>query len=232
MFFFTPDINGTLYTLNEEESSHAARVLRLKEGDSITLVDGKGGLYMAQIIEAHQKRCKAEIVEKQTEYGKRSYRLHIGIAPTKNIERFEWFIEKTTELGIDEITPLLCERSERKNVNIERLQRVMIAAIKQSQKAYLPQLNKMTEFDMWLKTQPDGQRFIAHCNNNERLLLKTAYRPKQDVVIAIGPEGDFSMREVNDAHYCGFKGISLSTSRLRTETAGVAACYGISFVNL
>jgi 16S rRNA (uracil1498-N3)-methyltransferase len=232
MIFYTPDINGLRYVLNEEESAHALRVLRLKAGDGITLVDGRGGWYRAQIVEMHHKHCEVEVLEHQADDGLRPYRLHIGIAPTKNIDRFEWFIEKATEIGIDEITPLLCERSERKLVNTERLQRVMIAAMKQSKKAYLPQLNEMTAFNKWLEAQKtSGCCYIAHCNEGEKSLLKTAYQPGQDVTIAIGPEGDFSMQEVTQSFACGFKAISLGTSRLRTETAGVVACHSIYFMN-
>ena len=231
MIFYTPDIYGLRYTLNEEESTHAMRVLRLKVGDEITLVDGRGGRYRAQIDGMQHKLCEVVVLEHQTEFGKRPYHLHIGIAPTKNIDRFEWFIEKATETGIDEITPLLCERSERKHVNIERLQRIMVAAMKQSQKAYLPQLNEMTSLDKWLETQSSGCRCIAHCNEGDRQSLKTAYQPRQNVTIAIGPEGDFSIQEVTQALACGFKEISLGTSRLRTETAGVVACHSIYFMN-
>ena len=232
VIFYAKEINGLRYTLNEEESAHAVRVLRLKTGDTITLTDGRGNIYRATIIEAHHKRCETEIVEQHAEYGKCPYRLHIGIAPTKNIERLEWFIEKATEIGIDEITPLLCERSERKQVNDERLQRVMIAAMKQSQKAYLPQLNELTAFDKWLKTQNTGNRFIAHCNEDDMQSLKVAYQQGLDATIAIGPEGDFSLQEVMQATDCGFKGVSLGASRLRTETAGVIACHSVFFMNL
>jgi 16S rRNA (uracil1498-N3)-methyltransferase len=232
MIFYTPDIHGLRYTLNEGESAHAVRVLRLKAGDGITLVDGKGGWYRAQICEIHHKHCEVDILEHQTDYGKRPYRLHIGIAPTKNIDRFEWFIEKATEIGIDEITPLLCEHSERKQVNSERIQRIMTAAMKQSKKADLPQLNAITALGNWVETQGDaGCYYIAHCNESNLQSLKTAYRPGQTATIAIGPEGDFSMQEVTQALACGFKEISLGTSRLRTETAGIAACHSIYFMN-
>ena len=187
MLFYTPDIQGLQYALSEEESAHAVRVLRLKVGDGITMTDGKGGWYGARIVEAHPERCETEITEQRTEYGKRPYRLHIGIAPTKNMDRFEWFIEKATEIGIDEITPLLCERSERKQIHAERLQRVMIAAMKQSQKAYLPQLNEMTPFARWLEIPKQGICCIAHCNDGRRQPLKTACQPGRDAVIAIGP---------------------------------------------
>jgi len=232
MIFYTPDINGLRHTLNEEESAHAVRVLRLKAGDEVTLVDGRGGLYRAQINQIHHKHCEVEILEHQRDYGKRPYQLHIGIAPTKNIDRFEWFIEKATEIGIDKITPLLCERSERKQVNTERLQRIMIAAMKQSKKAYLPKLNGMTALGKWLETQAaTGCCYIAHCNDGDMQLLKYAYQPGQNATIAIGPEGDFSMQEVTQAFACGFKGVSLGTSRLRTETAGIVACHSVYFMN-
>ena len=231
MIFYTPNIQGLQHTLNEEETAHAVRVLRLKTGDEITLVDGRGGHYRAQIDEIHHKYCDVKILEHQADYGKRLYRLHIGIAPTKNIDRFEWFIEKATEIGIDEITPLLCERSERKHVNTERLQRIMIAAMKQSQKAYLPLLNEMTDFGKWLETQSSEYCYIAHCNEGDRKSLKTAYQPECDVTIAIGPEGDFSMQEITLALARSFKGISLGESRLRTETAGVAACHSVYLMN-
>ena len=220
------------YTLNGEESAHAVRVLRLNAGDEVTLVDGRGGWYRAKIVGAHHKHCEVAILDHQAEYGRRPYRLHIGIAPTKNMDRFEWFIEKATEIGIDEITPLLCERSERKHVNTERLQRVMIAAMKQSEKAYLPLLNEMTPFEKWLKMPKSAHRYIAHCNESDRQSLKTAYQAGWDAVIAIGPEGDFSIQEVKQAIDSGFKCITLGTSRLRTETAGVVACHSVYFSNL
>jgi 16S rRNA (uracil1498-N3)-methyltransferase len=231
MIFYAPGISGSRYELSEEESAHAMRVLRLKTDDAVTLTDGRGGWYVARIVATRCKRCEVEILERQPEFGKRRYRLHIGIAPTKNIDRFEWFVEKATEIGVDEITPLLCEHSERKHVNIERLLRILIAAMKQSKKAYLPHINRMTDFGRWLETQNCGQRFIAHCNSENRRLLKTAYSAGQDAVIAIGPEGDFSEREVAQAFACGFAGVSLGASRLRTETAGVAACYSMYFIN-
>ena len=233
MFIYTPDIKG-LTTLDKEESSHAVRVMRLKANDVITLVDGKGGLYEARIVDPHHKKCKIEVFKHFTEYGKRPYKLHIAIAPTKNIDRFEWFIEKATEIGIDEITPLLCERSERKHVNAERLQRVMIAAIKQSKKAYLPHLNEMIPFDKWLKSYNvrAGLAFIGICNADAfPQPLKSLYLAKQNTIVAIGPEGDFSPQELNQALQCDFLPISLGQSRLRTETAGVVACHTINFIN-
>ena len=231
MFFYTPDIHSSRYTLNEEESIHAVRVLRLKAGDEVTLVDGRGGCYRACITDPHHRHCGVETLEHQTEYGKRSYRLHIGIAPTRNTDRFSWFVEKATEIGVDEITPLLCEHSERKQINTERLRRIMIAAMKQSKKAYLPQLNEMTNFGKWLETTTGSHRYMAHCGEGDRQSLKTACRIGQDTIIAIGPEGDFSTHEVTQAMTLGFRGISLGTSLLRTETAGIAACHSVYLIN-
>jgi len=224
MFFYTPDIDSAQYTLDEEESTHAIRVLRLKAGDEVTLVDGRGGWYRACIAAPHHRHCGVKVLEHQAEYGKRPYRLHIGIAPTKNIDRFGWFVEKATEIGIDEITPLLCEHSERKHINAERLQRIMIAAMKQSKKAYLPLLHEMTTFDQWVKSMTGNCQFIAYCGEGERQPLKTVCPKEQDTVIAIGPEGDFSIQEVTQAITFGFVPVSLGESILRTETAGVAAC--------
>ena len=231
MFFYAPNISSSRYTFNEEESIHAVQVLRLKAGDEVSLVDGRGGCYRACVIEPHHRHCIVETLEHQTEYGKRPYRLHIGIAPTKNIDRFGWFVEKATEIGIDEITPLLCEHSERKHINTERLQRIMIAAMKQSKKAYLPRLNEMVSFGTWVETMTGSHRFIAHCGTGNRQSLKTVCGTGQDTVIAIGPEGDFSMQEVTQAMTLGFRGISLGSSLLRTETAGIAACYSVYFIN-
>jgi len=232
MIFYTPDISSLQYTLNEDESAHAIRVLRLKADDRITLVDGSGGQYKAKIKNTHPKHCEVEIYGYQRGYGERSYRLHIGIAPTKNIDRFEWFIEKATEIGIDEVTPLLCEHSERKQVSDERLYRIMIAAMKQSKKAYLPKLNEMIPFGKWLKTiRAADCCYIAHCNEDNLPSLKIASQPGQRSTIAIGPEGDFSIQEVSQALACGFKEVSLGKNRLRTETAGIIACHSMYFLN-
>jgi 16S rRNA (uracil1498-N3)-methyltransferase len=231
MVFYTPGITGNQHILNEEESIHAVRVLRLKKGDAVTLVDGRGGWYTAELADPAPKSCRVKVTGVCREYGKRPYRLHIALAPTKNTDRFEWFVEKSVEIGIDEITPLLCEHSERKHINMERIQRIMTAAMKQSKKAYLPQLNAMAAFDEWLKNGTAGQRLIAYCGEGGRQPLKRIYQPGRDVSIAIGPEGDFSPEEVSRALASGFHGISLGESRLRTETAGIVACHSIFFMN-
>ncbi|WP_461634058.1 16S rRNA (uracil(1498)-N(3))-methyltransferase [Labilibaculum euxinus] len=229
--FYTPDIQNQFYQLNEIESKHCIRVLRLKEEDIIHLIDGKGSLYKAKIIDAHPKRCTVECIETQTEFGKLNYKLHIALAPTKNMDRTEWFMEKCTEIGIHEFTPLLCQHSERKVVKHERLFKVITSAVKQSLKAYHPILNEQTKFSDLVTSPFDGEKYIAHCNEGEKTHLKNLYRAKQNALILIGPEGDFSIEEVNLAKENGFKEISLGESRLRTETAGVVACNIISLEN-
>ncbi len=228
--FYTPDILISPF-LPEEESQHAIRVLRLQAGDHIELIDGKGGYYKAEIIFPHHKRCEVRILETQTEFHKRPYHLHIAIAPTKNIERLEWFAEKATEIGIDEITPVICRFSERKIIKHDRLEKILISAMKQSLKAYLPKLNEQCTFEQFLKRTDPGQRFIAHCyDENSKKLLSSLYVPKQNATILIGPEGDFSPEEVEQALKAGFVPVSLGESRLRTETAGVVACHTVNLL--
>ena len=229
--FYTPDITGNSYTLNEEESKHCVRVLRMEIGERINLVDGDGGMYIAQIVDANPKRCRVEVVEKQECYGKRPYYLHIAIGPTKLIDRYEWFLEKVTEIGVDEITPLESFHSERRTVKQERSEKVVTAAVKQSVKAYHPKVNEMISFKELVNRPFEGKKFIAHCNDGEKVLLKHAVAPDDNALILIGPEGDFSVEEVALAKQQGFIEISLGESRLRTETAGVVACSTVCFVN-
>jgi 16S rRNA (uracil1498-N3)-methyltransferase len=229
--FYTPDISGEFYTLSEDESKHCVRVLRLVEGDAVQLVDGCGGLYVATITEANHKRCTVRVGEVQRGFGKRGYYLHLAVAPTKNTERYEWLLEKATEIGVDEITPLLCEHSERKLVKDERSLKVITAAVKQSLKAYHPQLNPMLDFAQLVSQNFGGTKLIAHCHNRPKILLKNAVRAGEPTLIAIGPEGDFSLAEVELAVSCGFTEVSLGESRLRTETAGVVACHTLALAN-
>lgn len=224
--FYTPNIAGKHYTLIEEESKHAVRVLRLTEGKIIQLVDGKGNFYEGQIIDANPKRCSIEIISKQAGYCKRKSYLHIAVAPTKNIDRLEWFLEKATEIGIDEITPILCEHSERKIIKDDRLEKVIVSAMKQSLKAYLPKLNPITSLDTVLKSDFRGTKFIAHCYNQDKRTLKNEVAKSFSNLILIGPEGDFSEAEVESAvKTSGFIPVSLGQSRLRTETAALVACH-------
>ena len=228
--FYTPDISSENYILNEEESKHCVRVLRLKKGDEIFLVDGKGGFYKADIIDDNAKKCSVIIKEKQIEYEKKDFYLHIGIAPTKNIERLEWFLEKATEIGVDEITPLICKHSERKEVKNERLEKVIISAMKQSIKAYLPKLNSAMNFKEFTQKDFKGQKFIAHLSDSSQK-LQSVYQQRNNVLILVGPEGDFSEEEINSAEQNSFQEISLGNSRLRTETAGLVACEIINLLN-
>nr|WP_321356467.1 16S rRNA (uracil(1498)-N(3))-methyltransferase [uncultured Draconibacterium sp.] len=229
--FYVPNLSGAEVILDETESKHAVRVLRLKEDDEIELVDGKGGFFKARITDANPKKCKLSIIDSQTEFGKKDFHLHIAIAPTKNIDRTEWFLEKCTEIGIDEVTPLLSEHSERKVIKPERLEKILVSAMKQSVKAYLPKLNELTKFSDLLSQATEAKKFIAHCNEGEKPHLKNVVKPGDNVLILIGPEGDFSPEEVDLALENGFEAISLGNARLRTETAGVVACHIVNLAN-
>ncbi len=229
--FYTPNVTGSNYVLNPEESKHCVRVLRLKEGDGISLIDGRGGFYSGVISRAEAKGCEVKITAKTEEYGKRPFRLHVAVAPTKNIDRTEWMLEKCTEIGTDEFTMIESAHSERRVVKEERLEKVIVSAVKQSLKAYVPRLNPVTDFKHFIRTQKEGQKFIAHCNPGEKKHLGDVYVPGSDAVILIGPEGDFSEEEVQWALDAGFIPVTLGESRLRTETAGVVACHSINFMN-
>jgi len=228
--FYVPNL-ATEHVLPEEESLHAVKVLRLKVGDELVVVDGVGGYHIAKITLPHPKRCAFELIESQFEFGKRDYKLHIAIAPTKNMDRLEWFVEKATEIGIDEITPIICRFSERKMVKAERLEKIIVSAAKQSVKAYFPKLNPQCTFDELIKNHQATQKFIAHCYNSEKRQLKTEIIPTKDILVLIGPEGDFSKEEVDKAIKSGYLPVSLGESRLRTETAGVVACHTVSLMN-
>jgi 16S rRNA (uracil1498-N3)-methyltransferase len=230
--FYTPDLIADDYTLNETESKHCVKVLRLKENDVIQLIDGKGKLCLAKIVDASPKYCAVKIIETEINSGKKNYSVSIAIAPTKNINRFETFLEKATEIGIDEIYPLKTAFSERVVIKLDRLEKVIISAAKQSIKAFLPTLNDITDFKTIIKNNFDGQKFIAHCYDTAKENLADAYIKGNNALILIGPEGDFSIEEVEKAKTFGFIEVSLSTSRLRTETAGVVACDTIHILNL
>ena len=233
--FFTPDLNPSLenFILSEEESKHAIRVLRMDTGDRLQLIDGRGGLYEAQIIDPHPKRTVLTILNVKEYFQQPRYHLHIAVGPTKNIDRIEWFLEKATEVGIQEITPVICEHSERKEVKLDRLNKVVVAAMKQSLKAYLPKLNPAVSFKQFLREIPkEGvQKAIAHCVDAEKKYLNQVLEPAQHYIILIGPEGDFSEEEIDLALQMGFHPISLGEARLRTETAALAACMEVSLLN-
>lgn len=242
--FYIPDIPGKNYTLNDEESRHCIKTLRLKYGNEILLVDGKGTLYKAIIISDNPKSCLTEISKKIKNYEQRAYYIHLAIAPTKNSDRFEWLVEKAVEIGIDEITPLVCERSERKNINIQRLERIAIAAMKQSVKAYKPKINPCISFNNFIKISNIQVKLIAYCVDEtenlhiqnpdillNRKMINEVYKKGQSVLCLIGPEGDFSQSEILNAKTQGFLGVTLGNSRLRIETAGLIACHTIYYLN-
>lgn len=229
--FYTPNIQENIHTLPEDESKHIIRVLRMTIGDTFYLTDGCGNLHTAKIIADHAKRCTVEITNTAKQYQKRSTHLHIAIAPTKNIDRYEWFLEKATEIGIDTITPLICHHSERKKTKHERSLKVLIAAMKQSLKAYLPQLNADTPFTQIINVPFNGAKYIAYVDFENPEQLKKHLPKDQDTLILIGPEGDFSETEVALAEQNGFKKIGLGPYRLRTETAALAACHTFNLTN-
>jgi 16S rRNA (uracil1498-N3)-methyltransferase len=227
--FFAEHISHQIISLNEEESMHASRVLRLQSGDKIILLDGKGSRAEAIIQEPHHKKCTVQVSADVYHEEKPSQALHIAMAPTKNIDRFEWFLEKATEIGISRITPLLTSNSERKVINTERLHKILLAAMKQSQRLYLPSLDELTPIRNFLEmTDLSAQRMIAHCEESEKLFYTQEINQQQSLCLLIGPEGDFSTTEIEQAINKGFKPVSLGKARLRTETAGV---YAVSLYN-
>lgn len=230
MLFYTPDIQGILHSFDETESKHMIRVLRLVRGDRIHLADGKGNLYEAILADPDPRKCRVEIVSRQNEYGKRNHYIHIAVAPTKNTDRLEWFAEKATEIGIDEITPVLCERSERKVLKTDRLERVMIAAMKQSGRAYLPRINALIPLDQLLTAPFPGRKFIAHCHDQDKSPLSRQLSDSRSNLVLIGPEGDFSEQELGKALREAFIPVALGKSTLRTETAALVACHTINLL--
>ena len=221
--YFAADLSTSTVTLDKEESHHVINVMRLHAGSTIDITDGKGTLANGIISAENPKTCVVEILQRQLFDSPRNYSLHIAIAPTKNIDRLEWFLEKATEIGIDTITPIICKRSERKIINEERLGKMVIAAAKQSVKTFFPVLNPLTSLKDFIKTEIKGIKLMAHCNKGERKLLKDTYSKGKNVLVLIGPEGDFTNEEVDIALRHHFVPVSLGDTRLRTETAGIVA---------
>lgn len=229
--FYAPELGGDQHTLDEQESKHVIRVLRKRNGDTIILTDGKGKFYTGELINDDPRKCELRIIDISEGEGNRNYLLNVAIAPTKNINRFEWFLEKATEIGIDDISPVICQRSERKVIKAERLNKVITAAMKQSLKAYHPVLHGAKSFTELVSMDYEGQKFIAYVEEGKHPLLQTLYRPGEDAIILIGPEGDFSPEEIEQAKENGFQTVSLGASRLRTETAGVVAVHTVAMLN-
>ncbi len=232
--FFNPNITTETeqITFEKEESRHIVRVLRKKEGDILHITNGKGFLFSVEISIASDKKCLAKIVKKEEKLNNRNYYLHVAIAPTKNNDRLEWFLEKATEIGIDEITPIICDNSERKVVKIERLSKIVQSAMKQSLQFTLPKLNNPIKFSDFIKQDFVEETFIAHCEENtEKKFLKNIASPNAKYTIIIGPEGDFSLKEIEKSLTSNFSPISLGENRLRTETAGLNVVQSIAFIH-
>jgi 16S rRNA (uracil1498-N3)-methyltransferase len=229
--FYSKLIDGKLILLDEVESKHCLKVMRLGINEIIHITDGAGSLYESRIIDTSSGKVSAEIVNITKPQAKKPYRLHIAIAPTKNSERFEWFVEKAAEIGVDEITPLVCQRSERTKINTERLRKILISAVKQSLKTILPSLNEPVSFPEFIKKNVEGQRFIASCLHGDEKEIQSVYTKGSGVLVLIGPEGDFTAEEVSSAVKTGFYPVSLGKSRLRTETAGMYVSAVISILN-
>ena len=230
--FFNPNNTeiATSFVFDKEESKHIVKVLRKKEGDILHVTNGFGYLFTTEITIASDSKCTVQInsFEKQE---KSKFHLHLAVAPTKMNERYEWFLEKATEIGIHEITPIICEHSERKVIKTDRFQKILESAMKQSLHYYLPKLNEPIAYKDFIKKEFNGQKFIAHCEETDKKSLKKELEAAKDVTILIGPEGDFSVKEIQQAIDCNFIPVSLGNTRLRTETAAVVACHSVVFVN-
>jgi 16S rRNA (uracil1498-N3)-methyltransferase len=223
--FYLPDAQLGTISFPEEESKHIVKVLRMKEGDRFCVTDGKGSLFDAELVDAHPKRAMADLSNQRCGYDIRDFKLSIAIAPTKLNERTEWFLEKATEIGIDEVKLFASYHSERRAANVERFRKIVVSAMKQSVKSKMPVVEEMVPFDKLVKQDFDGQKFIAWIDDDVKEQLCDLYEKGKNAIVLIGPEGDFSKEEVESAIKAGFTPITLGNSRLRTETAGLVACH-------
>jgi len=230
--FYNPDIQpgDESFTFDKDESRHIVKVLRKAEGNKVYITNGSGYLFKSEIMFANEKKCEVKIVS-ETLHEPMPYSLHLAVAPTKMNDRYEWFLEKATEIGITEITPVICEHSERTNLKADRFEKILQSAMKQSVQYYMPKLNEPVAYDKFIKVQHEGQLFIAHCEETDKKLLKNELKPHQKTTILIGPEGDFSTKEIEQALKQGYVAVSLGNTRLRTETAAVVAAHSVAFVN-
>jgi len=225
--FHAPDLSTDLVELPAEEAHHAAHVLRMRQGDRIALLDGQGTRAEAELVEVSKKRVVAHITSRVHTPIERMARIHIAVAPTKQMDRIEWFVEKAVELGVDRITPLITHRTERNRLRIDRLERVSIAAMKQSQRAWLPVIDEPISLADLLRTDLPAQRYFGWCEGQHTSLMR-AYSPSSDALVLIGPEGDFDVDEADLLRAEGFTAVSIGNARLRTETAALAACAWMS----
>ena len=230
--FFNPNLteNTKQVLFSKEESSHIIKVLRKTTGDVVQITNGCGLCFEAKIEIADAKKCIANLIFFKSQE-KRGYNLHLAVAPTKMNDRYEWFLEKATEIGIDTITPIICDHSERKIIKHDRYLKIIQSAMKQSLSSYLPQLNEALSFKSFMDNDFKGQLFIAHCEELDRKPLKKIVQPKHDITILIGPEGDFSVKEIEIAGQNNFIPVTLGVSRLRTETAALVACHTVALLN-
>ena len=230
--FYSPDISESTvsFSFSKEESNHILKVLRKKIGDVLYITNGSGWLFNAEVTQINSKNCLAKIIS-QVKQPKRSYQIHLAVAPTKMNDRYEWFLEKATEIGIDAITPIICDHSERKVIKTERFEKILQGAMKQSLNCYLPKLYEPIAYKDFIKKEFSGQLYIAHCEESDRKSLKSQLISNEDVTILIGPEGDFSVKEIEMAISNKFIPVTLGNTRLRTETAAIVACHSVVFIN-
>ncbi|ELR72422.1 Ribosomal RNA small subunit methyltransferase E [Fulvivirga imtechensis AK7] len=228
--FYQPEVSNGVLFLDEEESRHCIKVLRYKTGDTIQVQDGRGNIFSVRLTSAHQKKCEFEVID--TEFQQPPpYYIHVGIAPTKNLDRIEWFVEKTVEIGVQEISFISCKNSERKVLKLDRLERKALSAMKQSQHRYMPKLNELRSFNELTTKITETDKYIAHVDFDNPVGLARSAKAGGKYCVLIGPEGDFTSEEVEYALQNGFKKVSLGSSRLRTETAGIVACHTLNLIN-
>ena len=223
-------IDNTTFNFDKDESRHIVKVLRKKIGDQLHITNGKGWLFIAQLTLADTKHCSVNIISSSLQ-PKRNFNLHLAVAPTKMNDRYEWFLEKATEIGIEEITPIICDNSERKVVKLERFEKIIQSAMKQSLQCYLPKLNPPISFKNFVNQENDDHKFIAHCEATDKKSLKLQLKIKQNYTILIGPEGDFSNKEIGLALSKSYIPVTLGETRLRTETAALVACHSVALMN-
>ncbi|MBF2708437.1 16S rRNA (uracil(1498)-N(3))-methyltransferase [Flavobacterium soyangense] len=230
--FYNPNIDETTesFFFDKDESKHIIKVLRKKDTDILFVTNGIGLLFKTEITLASDNKCTVKILSfEKAEPSK--FHLHLAVAPTKMNDRFEWFLEKATEIGIQEITPIFCDRSERKVVNNDRFDKIILTAMKQSNVLFLPKLNEATTFKEFLKRKNEGLQLIAHCEESDKKSLKSVLKPNENITLLIGPEGDFSEKEIALAIENNYAPVSLGNTRLRTETAAIVACHSVVFLN-
>ena len=229
--FFAPDIEET-GILPESDSAHCVRVLRMKEGDTLIVIDGKGYIYDCRLLDANSKRAAVGILSKRFQPLYWGNEITIAVAPTKHMDRMEWMVEKLTEIGVNRIVPLLCRYSERKEIKVERLEKIAISAMKQSLKTFLPEITPMMPIEEFFKSDKSEQKYVAYCAPEiPRRLLSSLYKPEKSVTVLIGPEGDFSDKEIKRAIDLGYQPVTFGDCRLRTETAAIVACDTCQIIN-